>query len=221
MSDPTGISDAVGKTAEAVTEVTKATRDLGGFVSEPLAEIIGMAKDYLQVTRFQQRLKLQDKVKRIMQERGILRLTREIEPNFLVPLLENATLEKDDTLQETWARMLVNAGDEDSGVVPRTAFVQMLSEMSSDDVMHLSMIHDGCVSSSDGYVSSPTSGILGDDDYELSLENLVRLGSIVVGSNSFTTNAKIRSLHMTRLGAAFINACTDPAEVALPQATEA
>lgn len=209
MSDPTGVSDAIGKAAEAITEVTKTTRDLGSFISEPMAEIVGMATDYLQVTRFKRRLALEEKVKKIMQERGITHFSREIEPSFLVPLLEHAILEGDDKLQETWARMLVNAGDEGSGTVPRTAFIRILSEMSSDDVMHLSMIHDGCVESSDGYVSSPTK-ILGDDDYELSLENLVRLGCILKGSNSFGTRANIRTLHMTRLGAAFINACTDP-----------
>ena len=66
--------------------------------------------------------------------------TRKIPLNIGVPLIENATLEEDDDLQEVWARLLVNSGDASSGTELRRAFVSVLAEMTSLDVQNLAQI---------------------------------------------------------------------------------
>jgi hypothetical protein len=52
-----------------------------------------------------------------------------------VPLLENATLEEDEDLQDIWARLLVNSADASSGIEPRRAFSAGLAEMCLLDVI--------------------------------------------------------------------------------------
>jgi len=141
MSDPTGgWADATGKASEAVTEVTKAGRDLGSFVAPPLRELLGMATDQFQAWRWKRQVRLAAQSRSFLQERGLDKPTRQILPSFLVPLIEEASLQDDDDLQDIWARMLTNAADASSETERRTAFIRMLAEMTSFDVQLLAKI---------------------------------------------------------------------------------
>jgi hypothetical protein len=84
--------------------------------------------------------RLADRVRNILIEKGVSGPTRKIPLGVAVPLLENATLEEDDDLQEVWARLLVNGGDASSGIELRRAFVSVLAEMASLDVRNLAQI---------------------------------------------------------------------------------
>jgi hypothetical protein len=99
-----------------------------------------MLEDHLKVVRLERRVRLSARVRNILTEKGMDGPTRRIALNIGLPLLENATLEEDDDLQEVWARLLVNSGDADSGIEPRRAFGSVLAEMSAFDVGNLAQI---------------------------------------------------------------------------------
>jgi hypothetical protein len=75
-----------------------------------------------------------------MAERGLEAPSRPIPFSFSVPLIEHASLEADEELQDIWARMLANAADAESGTQPRTAFIGMLKDMTAFDVARLAQI---------------------------------------------------------------------------------
>ena len=180
-----------------------------------------MGTDHLKVVRFERRLRLRQRVEAAMRERGLGSLDRPIPLNTLIPLVETASSEQDDDLQDIWAKMLVNAGDVASPFEVRRAFVSMLSEMTAFDVRNLAAIH-----ATDASTDAPTliwTARLPDealptrpggyeetklrDDVEVSLGNLMRLGCIGFGG-SFGGMPSPYFVRLTALGRAFILACT-------------
>lgn len=139
--DPTGgWAEATAKASAAATEVTKAAREVGGFISPVFRAVIGMAADKLEVTRFERQVRLSERVTEFLRERGLSGPTREVVPSFLVPLVEHACLEQDDELQDIWARMLTNAADANSKFEMRTAYVRILADMTAFDVKVLAKV---------------------------------------------------------------------------------
>jgi hypothetical protein len=57
-----------------------------------------------------------------------------------LPLLDHATLEEDDELQDVWARLLVNGGDADSHIELKKVFVSILADLSAFDARLLAGI---------------------------------------------------------------------------------
>jgi hypothetical protein len=221
--DPTGgWAKATEATANASKEAIQAGRELSHFISGPVGQVVGMLEDHLKVVRFERQVQLRDRVRNILIEKGMDGPTRRITLNIGLPLLENATLEEDDDLQEVWARLLVNGGDANSGIELRRAFISVLAEMSALDVRNLAMIES--VSKLKGESASrgvwthrlPEGGIPvplpvpGKDRYEgylspelqVSLSNLSRLGCI------HSVARELLLVDVTPFGRALIGACT-------------
>jgi len=217
-----GWAKATEATANASKEAIQASRELAHFIRGPAGEVVGMLEDYLKVVRFERRVRLWDRVRNILIEKGLGAPTRRIPLKIALPLLENATLEEDDDLQEVWARLLVNGGDANSGIELRRAFVSVLAEMSALDVRNLAMIDSAsklkAESASKGVWTHrlPEGGIPvplprpGNDRYEgflspelqVSLSNLSRLGCI------HSVARELLLVDVTPFGRAFIEACT-------------
>ena len=226
MSDPVdptgGWAAATEATANASKEAIQASRELGRFFSGPAREVVGILEDYVKVVRFERRVRLADRVRKFLIERGMTGPTRKIPLNIAVPLLDNATLEEDDDLQEVWARLLVNGGDAGSGIQLRRAFVSVLAEMTSLDVRSLAQIESAATLNAE-------SGATGVWTYELperaipyvkpertrdpspevaiSLGNLERLGCII-SSNRTPVLKGVQLVNLTPFGRALIDACT-------------
>ena len=220
--DPTGWAKATEATANASKEAIQASRDLGHFLSGPAGELLGMALQYLQVVKFERGVRLTERLRHFLAERGMERFTRRIALNIGLPLLENAILEEDDDLQDVWTRLLVNGGDADSGIELRRAFVSVLAEMSAFDVRNLAQIESASKLKGDSASKGvwthrlPEGGIPvplplpGQDGYEgylspevqVSLSNLSRLECI----HSIARGLLL--VDVTPFGRALIEACT-------------
>jgi hypothetical protein len=149
--DPTGgWAKATEATADASKEAIQASRDLGRFLSGPAREVVGMLCDHLRVVRFERRVRLAERVRQFLAERGMAGPTRTIPLKIGLPLLDNATLEEDNELQDVWATLLVNGGDADSGIEMRRAFVSVLAEMTALDVQNLAAIQQASPGNPDG-----------------------------------------------------------------------
>jgi hypothetical protein len=228
MSDPIdptgGWAAATEATANASKEAIQASRELSHFFSGPAREAVGILEDHLKVVRFERQVRLADRVRNLLIERRMTGPTRKIPLNIAVPLLENATLEEDDDLQEVWARLLVNGGDAGSGMELRRAFVSVLAEMTSLDVRNLAQIESAAKlnaeSESNGvwtyelperaipFVNrGPERELDPSPEVAISLGNLERLGCII--SSNQTPVLRVHQLvNLTPFGRALIDACT-------------
>lgn len=226
VRDPTGgWAKATEATANASKEAIQAGRDLARFIRGPAGEVIGMLWDHLRVIRFERQIRLWDRVRHLLAERGMDAPTRTIALKIAVPILENATLEEDDSLQDIWARLLVNGGDANSGVELQPAFVSVLAQMTALDVRNLARIDSASKSAGrdaelgiwtfdlpEGAVAFVLNRNPGDPSYpspevKISLSNLARLGCIS-SLGDRPDGPQYILVTLTPFGRAFIEACT-------------
>jgi hypothetical protein len=225
MSDNTvsEIAKAVKEVSETGGKLVDAATSFGAVIKGPIAEMVGILEDRVRFARWERQLALADKAQKIMHARGIARPTRELPLNFALPLLTAAVLEENDDLQETWAKLLVNAGDASTSIELRTAFVEILRGMSAFDVRNLSKLAEATLAASGegprylGTMDLPHSaevypGGLGGDpkissEVSISLANLNRLGCIVPTSG-FGGGVNFFLVTVTDLGLALYRACS-------------
>lgn len=229
VPDPTGgWAKATEATAEVSKEAIQAGRDLGRFISGPAGEVVGMLRDHLKVVRFERQIRLRERVRHFLSERGMDGPTRTVSLKIGLPLLDHATLEEDDELQDLWARLLVNGGDADSGIEIRRAFVSVLAEMTALDVRNLAAIEQASpLDLREGTVGIWTSKLpdravpvsrrergvydeLPTLEVLTSLSNLERLGCIYSGAELGRVRgvSPVQIVGLTPFGRAFVAACT-------------
>jgi hypothetical protein len=229
VPDPTGgWAKATEATANASKEAMQAGRDIGRFLSGPAGEVVGMLWDHLKVVRFERQIRLSERVRNFLGERGMDGPTRTIPLKIGLPLLEFATLEEDDALQDIWARLLVNGGDADSGIEIRRAFVSVLAEMTAVDVRNLAAIEQASPFNADGSTTGIWTCKLPEEaipvsrrDREVineipalemltSCSNLERLGCVQSSNQEVLLSgvSPLRAVHLTPFGRAFVQACT-------------
>jgi len=226
--------DPVSETAKAVQEVAKttgkaidATQKFGGFISRyvagPLEQGMGIFEDKLKYMRWERQLRLMQRAEQLLRETGLNEPTRAIPLKLAVPLLEAASLEDDDYLQDLWARLLVNAANGNSQVSLQRAYIAILEQLTPFEAVILQMIyslpydqtrHDGVVVG-----KLPASVSIGKDDgnedaltepsgeVKLALANLSRLGCIVI-QKSWGGGEIFKQVNPTLLGKSFVDACT-------------
>lgn len=184
-----------------------------------------MVSDYLKVVRFERQIRLSERVRHFLAERGLDAPTRRIAPNIVLPLLENASLEEDDDLQDVWARLLVNGGDAHSGIELHPAFGAVLAQMTAFDVRNLAHIDSASkLAGRDAELGIWTFDLPGaavafvlgrnpgDPSYpspevKISLSNLARLGCIS-SLGERPDGPQYILVNLTPFGQAFIEACT-------------
>ena len=222
--------DTVGKLADAANAIEVASGkgidaavSLGGLVKGPIERMVGMINDQLDFLRAKGQLRLQDKASELMRERGSTAPTRELPLKFAVPLLTAAVIEDDANLRETWARLLVNAGDASTEMELRTAYVEILKGMSAFDVKNLSEMAKATLAGPPGirrpvltttlpYAVETYPGVFRDDpsvppELGISLANLARLGCATHAGGT-DGGVLFSIMTVTDLGLALYKACS-------------
>lgn len=152
----------------------------------------------------------------LLRERGLQGPSRLIPLNVAVPILEAASLEENDDLQDLWAALFVNAVDADSDVEVKRMFVSILQDVGVLDAEILTAIY---MLSDGGKQSVPTLRLpngLGPGDKlgkppeatQVVLWNLFRLGCIESGFG-FGHIPPLTLVVPTPLGIALVRACTN------------
>lgn len=141
-----------------------------------------------------------------------------VEPKLLIPLVQAAALETDETLTANWAALLANAADPEQHVTVQPGFAEVLRQLMPIDVLLLDSL----------YNSPEGSGLLTGQrmlkqfngpgmDYAsvtLSVDNLIRLhlcGGSTQKAALFSNPDRPDTIAATPFGRQFMQACSAPA----------
>lgn len=236
------MSDEIIETAKAAQEVAKATvkglevsEKVGGFfakvLGEPIETAVGILGDKLKFMRWERQVRLIDRVHQINHDRGVEGKEIPVSPKLAIPIIENASLEDNNLLQDLWARLLSSAQGKESSNTVRSAFIDIIKQLEVIDVQMLNAMFDGYANAvgkgnihngTPRRIAFPKANIINalkisEHAYEDSVDNLMRvrcvcsevrvMGGISMGGESATIDKGYDSLCLTSLGVRFIIAC--------------
>jgi len=188
------IGSETAKAVEAVAHATDNAIDvakrLGNFFDRILgtsaSEAGGILHDKIKAYRARNLLLIQDKWEALIAARQLQGSTKSITPKYAIPILERASLEDNDALQDMWACLLANATDPNKRMDLKRVFADVLASLEPLDVQAL------CFMSGQGWKmfrTIPGGGITlsmlvrelssKDEDIQIALQNLHRLGLII------------------------------------------
>lgn len=227
---------ATQEVAKTTTKAIEAVNKVGSFLSkalgEPIEEAIGMIGDKLKFMRWERQIRLIDKVEEISQNRKIIGKEIPIPPKLFIPIMENASLEDNNTLQDIWARLIVSSQDEKTSKNVRVAYIDIIKQLEDVDVMFLDKLYNWyqdytkqnnildenfytkLTFSKDNIIKSLD---LSEFEYQSIVDNLMRvrcirseikiITSIMAGNEAMTIDKGYNSLQLTALGVNFIQIC--------------
>ena len=153
-----------------------------------------------------------------------------------IPILQAASMEDDETLQDIWANLLANAADPSQENSVHLSYVEIVKQLNPEDAKFLVAAYQSNWftpwDSRDLFdqffeVARSEQGLAADSRYYISLDNLMRLGLFerVVLEEAEPSLPRIRSEELaktrivkTALGSALLKACTAPKPSAEAQA---
>lgn len=229
-------TDPVSESAKATQEVAKATgkaidatREAGGFIAKyiagPLEQGMGIFEDRLRYARWERQLRLMRRADEVLKELGLSSPTRAVPLKVAIPLLQAASIEDDDELQDRWVNLLVNAANRDSGIEIRRSYIAILEQLTPLEVQILDVIydlpfeaiqHEGVITADLPHSArqkiqdeKKEKTLAPGDDVKLALGNLARVGCLRLGS-TWGGGESFNWVNPTVLGRAFVTACRLP-----------
>lgn len=215
-------SKAIEEVAKTSGKAIDAAREFGGFISKyaggPLEQAMGIFEDKLKYLRWERQIRLIERANKFLADRGLSLPTRKVPLQIAIPLIQGGSLEEDDSLQDRWASLLVNAGDASSNAEVRRAFISILEDLAPLDAVLLEKIYD--VTAVPGDYAEVWTTLLPDRitetkpelenlrppaNVEVSLGNLARLG-LITTAMAWGGFAIFSCVHRTVLGREFLRA---------------
>lgn len=229
MSETEEVAKAVAEASKFGTKSVEATEKMLGFLAkvfhEPIELAVGIINDKLKFLKWQRQIRMADKINEILEERDITE-TRPIPPKFALPMLENASLEEDDELQDIWIRLMANSMDPNFKASFRMAYIEIIKGLTTLDVKILDFFYKRLVEDNmegenftrHSYTQNRICSALGlsTEEYLDSIYNLFRVqclapaiikGGVSMGSEPLTIFKGADEVSMTPLGKNFIEAC--------------
>lgn len=230
MTDLEECAKAISDTAKLGITVVEATEKIGGFLShilnEPFTEAVGIFGDKLKFMRWKRKLRIVDEVNRILDEKGVKDI-RPIPPKLAIPMLEQASWEEEDELQDIWCNLIANSLNPVFDVEIRYAYIDILKNLTSLDAKILKYIYDTIEDKSrldeitnlnnhpisiDQIKENTT--LASDSEIKLSLYNLKRVQCVwdyksnsIVAGNIALRGRNDNYYILTPLGSTLIEAC--------------
>lgn len=220
-------SKAMQEVAKTAGKVVDAAREAGGFiakfVSGPLEQGVGIFEDRLKYMRWERQVRLMSRAAEFMAASGLSAPTKAVPLKLALPLLQGATLEEDDGLQDRWAALLVNAANAEFGFEIQRAYLSILEQLTPLEAQVLDLIYslpfEDAQHAGIATVDLPSSVRVPDKKEEkapalseeivLALSNLARLGCIKLGM-TWGGGESFGRINPTMLGRRFVAACHVP-----------
>jgi hypothetical protein len=105
-----------------------------------LGKFVGPAAESLGKVAWERAQQLGTKATALLAAVG--REPQPVEPKLLVPLVQAASLETDESLADKWAALLANSADSASRQVIKPAFIEILRQLTSEEGVLLSKLFD-------------------------------------------------------------------------------
>jgi len=225
--------ETIKESAKAAQEIAKTTSQVVGagqklgqfvakFINGPLEQISGIVGDKLIYMRWERQVRLMKRADDFMKEINMTSPTREIPLKFAIPLMQAASLEEDDDLQDLFAKLLINAANEDSGVNIKRTYIDILERINPLEAQILDTIYSMPFKYTrhKALLTKDLPGrtdVVPDDpklerknpspEVQLALANLAVLGCLSI-TKSLGGGQVMGSINQTLLGKKFIEACT-------------
>lgn len=212
-------------TGKAVDAASKLGQFFARFVAGPAEQASGIVTDHLKFLRWERQVRLKRRMEEIMDEHGISEPTRRVPMKVAVPILEAASMEEEDELQDIWARLFVNAADAASGVEVSHSLITILKDFGSLEARILGTIYAVSPEQrAEGVRTLLLPGAIPDTpqdaalvlpppEVQLALWNLIRLGCITA-AGTWGGGQNVGQVFLTALGEALVRACTSKAKAA-------
>ena len=144
MADIEASAKAVEETAKTAGKAIDAASGLGRFVARiiggALEEAGGMLTDNVRFRRAVRALRLEKRFEEIRAEMSIDAAVKPLNMNIALPLIEAASLQEDDELQDMFAHLLVNGTNPDSGTQVQRSYVSILQDLTPLSAKLLDML---------------------------------------------------------------------------------
>ncbi len=138
------MSEEITETAKAVQEVAKTTKEaicitekLGKFVSglihEPANVVVSILTDRLKYMRWERQIRLLERMRKLVNEKNLSVDLISVPPKIALPIIENASLEEDDYLQDMWARLFIEGGNTENKKNIRVAYIDVIKQLERID----------------------------------------------------------------------------------------
>lgn len=220
-------SKAVEEVAKTTGKAIDAAREAGGFiarfVSGPLEQGIGIFEDRLKYMRWERQVRYMQRSQEFLARAGLEFPTRPVPLKLAIPLMQGASLEEDDDLQDRWAALLVNAANASFQAEIRRSYAAILEQLTPLDACILDVLYDIPFEQSqhNGIVTSQLPAnvrLAGEKEQDLtlpaeevvlSLSNLARLGCLRPGM-TWGGGESFNRVNPTLAGRAFVKACRIP-----------
>lgn len=231
MSDAEEIAKAIQETAKLGEKGLDIADKAGSFFAkvfkEPIDEISGMVTDKLRFIRWKRMVQMSDEVNKILEDKKVTD-TRAVPPKIALPIIEEASLEDDPSLQYLWNHLLANAMNPKFNDELRYGFIEMIKEITGIEARLLNEFYE--VLSREGKLR-PLSDVfqysltkeqimqvlgITPDVYAISVNNLMRMqllapaiikGGVKMGPEPLTIYKGIDAVTLTPLGVKFVEAC--------------
>ena len=191
-----------------------------GIVPEFIKDGVGILSDQLKFWRWKNQVSIIKNAQAKIESSGLTK--KQIPLKVLVPIIQNSSLEEEDSMQEKWANMLANAVTGRTDISPNYAGI--LNELSTVEVKLLEQIYKESIKEADYHkrknIQFDTSKVMkflsvDDQKMDLIIENLYRLnllqppagGGIKVGEYKFALRTT-KIFEFTTLGYEFVKSCS-------------
>jgi len=194
-------------------------------ICKPVADEIGeLLADPIRSFRLKNQVKLLNKVKAQLDNCGIS--PAHVAPRILMPLLDTASWEEDESMIDRWANLLANAANPNSRSNVQIGYVDALKQLSPREALVMDTLYDyynetvskGQAPDIEGAQLQTTAGIE-EREFETAMDNLFRL-NLLTTSGALLANPQLgekfyskrsnTSIQFTRFGHSFVSACRPP-----------
>ena len=175
-------SKAIQEVAKTTGKALEVTEKVGGFLCKVLGdsfqEMGGAFHDWTKFYRYKNLLKIHDKVEAIQKERQSKGKTTPIPPRYAIPLIQSATQEDDESIQDLWAGLIANAIDPEKRLNVQKIYIDILSALEPIDTKVLKFLY------SQGSIFPSRKNVRKIDLYQLSKEIQVPLSEIEISTQN-------------------------------------
>lgn len=223
--DPISVALVKSGIPAAIKSATEFLNKLLGPASEEVGLLLG---ERARTFRLRNMLKTLGKTQEMLKNASIE--PKSVELRVLIPLLDGASLEDNESLSVKWASLLANATISGQAANIAQIFSNILSQLSPADALILDNMKLQSFSfGTSGEATEPfsfrgqimESVSLKDEEYAFSIDNLRRLGLCIIDPPLFQNSAivgeefdmrQIRRdvIVITELGLQFMKACSEP-----------